>query len=136
MATSRYLWCSACKEWFNVRSLFDALHQPCELCGLELELRLEFDLGLGVGRCEVRVLGAFLPEELDRWTYRRVPITYYPFLVVTETIVEHKRSVWLPYWHLKRYSTGTVMRYGQWAPYLGRDRFKSIVRKAKRAGLI
>lgn len=146
MATEKYNVCSvrSCghREW--VARLFDALNDiskgkksKCSECGGKSYLELEFDFSRGKYPHQCKVLDAFLPK-IDKWTDgkgNKFERSFYPFLVIVQSIDEGYRSVWLPYWHIDKDRRGKLFyKYGQWASFIRERRFASLVSQARAKG--
>jgi hypothetical protein len=105
----------------------------CGHCGNNKELHLGFHFGLGAGDPDCRVLAVFLPHKRVSWQSKDKKITLYPFLVILKP-TKRKQSCWLPYWHVEERNGKQRMKYGQWAPFMEKVQFASLLRQARNAG--
>ena len=144
MGTGRYIECTKCDNWSYPESLFLALREiaesgsstPCG-CGARTELHLDFNFatdGSGPRQCVVR--NAFLPKRRPSWKQGNQIVEFFPFLVFLEQRKPYGRAVWLPYWHVKRSKAKRTTLFGQWAPFMGQDLYRSLLRQARAAGCI
>jgi hypothetical protein len=86
-----------------------------------------------------KVLAVFLPESRPQWQDDGGLVTFYPFLVICESLGDEPgQSAWLPYWHVKEYPDGRTSetKYGQWAPHMDADMLADLVNQAQRAGYL
>jgi hypothetical protein len=141
MATERYFTCK-CSAPDYCGELFEALHNLaklpesiCPRCGEAKQLHLIFQFGLGAGSPDCKVLAVFSPEEGVSWqTDEGETVTFYPFLVVLES--DERQKIWLPYWHTVEKAGHVQKKYGQWAPFLDDDAFRSLYAQAQRRGYL
>ena len=144
MATSRYHVCVGCSHRQSVPRLFDALrhqasatHSPCNHCEQSTYLELSFQFRLDAGDHPCKVIAAFLPETIANWKQESDGslVEFFPFLVIVESLEDGCKSIWLPYWHLVKHQDGTVKtKYGQWAPFIAADSYRSMTQQARAAG--
>jgi hypothetical protein len=141
MATERYFVCK-CPQPTPAGRLFDALRDiaegrdlTCLRCETSKELHLVFQFGLEGGSPECRVLAVFSPTGPGAtWeTAEGETVTFFPFLVVLESNEQH---VWLPYWHTVEKSGSLQRKYGQWAPFMSPETFRSLLAQARRRGYL
>jgi ribosomal protein S14 len=127
--------------------MFDALRDfseskpvsDCPACGRPRGLYRLFDFGLGARQAECKVLHAFLPREPECWQHGQEWVNFYPFLIAMEYTDGRGKTFWLPYWHtVTREGSGKreIKKYGQWAPFLGEDLFRSLLAQARGKGYL
>ena len=104
-----------------------------------MELRLSFPFALGarsLGVDNIAIAG-FLPRTPISWTDTGQTITFHAFLIVLERDAENRpRTVWLPYFHVVEQNARKIVKYGQWAPYIGVDLFRDLLSQAENAGYL
>ena len=142
MATHKKYVCSnsKCKKKSKPSRLLDALLEfskappKCADCGTQTDLKLQFELGLGLGETECTVLDVFTPKHPEKWEYNGDTVRFYPFLVVLRENDGTPR-VWLPYWHVVETKEGKKKKkYGQWAPFMRERYFKELLSQAREKG--
>jgi hypothetical protein len=148
IATLREFFCGKCnhREWPD--GMFDALYGSvregspplCE-CGSERYLEMQFDFGLEAGPFRAEVIKVFLPKEPPEWEISSGGrVTFYPFLVVVQSLDEKKdRTVWLPYWHIVEHRGShkePKKKYGQFAPHMDIGLFTDLVDQARESGFL
>ncbi len=142
MATERYFICNClqrgyCAELFGaLRDLAELRESTCPICGATKQLHLIFQFGLDVGSLDCKVLAVFSPAgEGGKWQKKTGEIaTFFPFLVVLES--DEGQKIWLPYWHTVEKAGHVQKKYGQWAPFIDDDAFRSLVAQAQRSGYL
>ena len=134
---SQYLRCTQChKKYPEHQKLFDTLYdfqkaapEDCPSCGGARELHVTLDFQLGTGDGDFKVVSAFLPDKLESWLgEQEEEVTFYPFLVVLQSVGDKKQFSWMPYWHV----TGKEARYGQHALCLDHAQFNSLIEQAQK----
>jgi DNA-directed RNA polymerase subunit RPC12/RpoP len=145
MASKVYYGCVKCQQQTPAGNLFDALleiskgvESRCATCGEERQLHKIFDFGLGALRPDFKLLHAVCPREneLVAWEQDGGWITFYPFLVIMESVDEKSRAFWLPYWHIVDRGGTKQRKYGQFAPFLEEPIFKSLLAQAREKGYL
>jgi hypothetical protein len=143
MATDQNYRCRCGTRPVDDVQLFDALlniaksRRPvCDGCAMTKELALTFHFRLDGGEPQCRVLAVYSPiGPTASWIAAGETITFHPFLVILED-PDEGRKVWLPYWHTGERDGNTRRMYGQFAPFLSYDTFRSLLAQARRDGFL
>jgi len=111
----------------------DLMHL-CPHCKKNMDIELTFKFGLGAGENKCKVLHVFKPKDIESWVNPESDLTieFHPFLVILEEYENKDISIWLPYWHYEDEDP----KYGQWAPFMHLETFRSLLEQAKLAGYI
>ena len=120
-----------------LKQLVKSQPRPCSSCGTLTELLLNFNFALGVQTRETASRAGYLPRHsLPTWQENDSNVTFYPFLIIVENKSEAwGEAAWLPYFHLIDGSKSKpVIKYGQWAPYLGIELFSDLLAQAMNDG--